>query len=193
MYIYCPKCGTENTSGVRFCRKCGAEIEAVAALLEGRLVVSDGDEGKGIFRKLRWELAMLSLFLGVAFLLVAFIGGIDGNTGTPNPLFALLIFAFPLIGFGIAQAIRVSSGDKKVVRASAAPREIPRTERDQLPESRTDYVSPEPAPGKRNDDLVAEGVVEKTTRRLELGKRRKRTSWRIAKTHKIGPFSAVPC
>ncbi len=34
--MYCPRCGTQNTDGVKFCRSCGAELEAVALVLSGR-------------------------------------------------------------------------------------------------------------------------------------------------------------
>lgn len=34
--MYCPRCGTQNTDGVKFCRSCGTELEAVALVLSGR-------------------------------------------------------------------------------------------------------------------------------------------------------------
>lgn len=33
--MYCPQCATPNTDGVRFCRTCGMELEAVALVLSG--------------------------------------------------------------------------------------------------------------------------------------------------------------
>ncbi|HWT02775.1 MAG TPA: zinc ribbon domain-containing protein [Pyrinomonadaceae bacterium] len=34
--MYCPRCGTQNTDGVKFCRACGTELEALALVLSGR-------------------------------------------------------------------------------------------------------------------------------------------------------------
>lgn len=33
--MYCPQCATPNTDGVKFCRACGMELEAVALVLSG--------------------------------------------------------------------------------------------------------------------------------------------------------------
>ena len=33
--MYCPRCGTQNTDGAKFCRSCGTELEAVALALSG--------------------------------------------------------------------------------------------------------------------------------------------------------------
>lgn len=34
--MYCPRCGTQNTDGAKFCRSCGTELEALALVLSGR-------------------------------------------------------------------------------------------------------------------------------------------------------------
>jgi zinc-ribbon domain len=34
--MFCPQCGTPNADGLRFCRSCGIELEAVASALKGR-------------------------------------------------------------------------------------------------------------------------------------------------------------
>jgi hypothetical protein len=36
--VYCPKCSTQNSDDVRFCRLCGAPLELVALALDGKLV-----------------------------------------------------------------------------------------------------------------------------------------------------------
>jgi hypothetical protein len=44
--MYCPRCATQNLEGVKFCRSCGTNIEAVALALAGRpdaAAVSRGD------------------------------------------------------------------------------------------------------------------------------------------------------
>lgn len=167
--MYCPKCGIENSSDVKFCRKCGAELETVAALIEGRLTVSDSGKGKGFFTTPSWELAMLALFLGVAILVTAFILGFDYITGFPTPWLAMLIVAFPMIGYGVAQIIRVSTQEKNVVVSSnASSAQQLRGGGKELPESHTDYVSPDDRAAHRTADLVPASVVEGTTRHLEM-------------------------
>ena len=167
--MFCPKCGTENSSPVRFCRTCGEDLETVSALVEGRLVVSGSTGDKGFFRKPSWELAMLSLFLGVAILVTAFILGFDYITGFPTPWLAMLIVAFPMIGYGVAQIIKVSTMAEMIPVQPAAERqgELSGGHRE-LPESRTDYVSPEDVKDYRTADLVPGSVVEGTTRHLEM-------------------------
>jgi hypothetical protein len=169
--MYCPKCGTENTGEVRFCRKCGAELETVAALVEGKLVIADPDEKKGYFQNPSWEKALVPFFFGVAIMIASFILGFDPFTGAPTPWLALLFVAFPIVGFGIAQIIKVSNKEKE--RASvkvrpAAGRFVKGSGAKGLPESRTDYVSPDEGREEREPEYVPSSVVEGTTRHLEM-------------------------
>lgn len=171
--MYCPKCGVENNSEVRFCRKCGAELEAVAALIDGRLVVSDSAKPNGFFSEPSWEKALVPFFFGVAIMIASFILGFDPNTGEPRPWLAFLFLAFPIIGFGIAQIIKVSNKEKEKGRSpitvrAATPGEVPGVARKELSESRTDYVSPDEGADQRTPDLVPASVVEGTTRHLEM-------------------------
>jgi hypothetical protein len=41
VFLYCPKCATQNDDGARFCRACGTAIEVVALALDGKLVPQD--------------------------------------------------------------------------------------------------------------------------------------------------------
>lgn len=169
--MYCPKCGIENNDEVRFCRKCGAELEAVAALIEGRLVVSEPDKPKGFFSAPSWEKALVSFFFGVSIMIASFILGFDPLTGAPTPWLAFLFIAFPIVGFGIAQIIKVTNVEKErgsVTVRPAAPAEVTASEPKELPESRTDYVSPDERFDSRTADLVPGSVVEGTTRHLEM-------------------------
>lgn len=168
MNIFCPKCGTENTSGVRFCRNCGVEIEAVAALLEGRLVVSDEGEGKGFFGKRSWEKALIAFSLGVVLLILGFILGFDHTTGSPTPGLGLLLLAFPLIGFGVGQMVKLSSDSRDQVKVRpAAQNELSMADTKELPASETEYVSPEVPRERREAELAPPSVIESTTRNLD--------------------------
>lgn len=42
--MYCPSCGSENQSGVKFCTRCGTNLEVVTNALSGKLVSSTIDE-----------------------------------------------------------------------------------------------------------------------------------------------------
>jgi hypothetical protein len=169
--MYCPKCGTENTGEVRFCRKCGAELETVAALMSGKLVIAESDEKKGYFANPSWEKALVPFFFGVAIMLASFILGFDPVTGAPGPWLALLLVAFPILGFGIAQIIKVSNKEKQgasvTVRAESGTDAAERGAK-RLPESQTEYVSPDDVRDSREPEYVPSSVVEGTTRHLEM-------------------------
>ncbi|MCO6511090.1 MAG: zinc ribbon domain-containing protein [Aridibacter famidurans] len=166
MNIYCPKCGIENDSGVRYCRKCGVEIEAVAALLEGRLVVSKEGKPKGLLGKPGWEKALIAFSLGVAMLILGFILGFDHSTGSPTPGLGLLILAFPLIGYGVGQMVRLSSGPEAPTVRAEERSAFSERDTKELPEIRTDYVSPSSGRAVRDEEVVPHSVVESTTRNL---------------------------
>lgn len=169
MNIYCPKCGTENTSGVRYCRNCGVEIDTVAALLDGRLVVSEESGKKGFLSKPGWEKALITFSFGVALLILGFILGFDHLSGSPTFWLGLLFLAFPLIGFGVGQMVRLSTntGDRVELRPGT-PVAIPPADAKELPGSRTEYVSPEAGRPKEEGEFVPHSVVESTTRNLEM-------------------------
>ncbi len=169
--MYCPKCGTENTGDVRFCRKCGSELETVAALVEGKLVIAESVEKEGYFQNPSWEKALVPFFFGVAIMIASFILGFDPNTGAPRPWLALLFIAFPIVGFGIAQIIKVSNKDKarnSVTVRAAFPGSASESGAKGLPESRTDYVSPDEGRDRREPEYVPGSVTEGTTRHLEM-------------------------
>lgn len=145
------------------------DLETVSALVEGRLVVSGSEDDLGFLRKPSWELAMLSLFLGVAILVTSFILGFDFVTGFPTPWLAMLIIAFPMVGYGVAQIIKVATKEAKIpVRPVEGEAGQFSPGGRILPESRTEFVSPEDVKDYRTADLVPGSVVEGTTRHLEM-------------------------
>ena len=48
--MYCPKCGTQNIEGAKFCRSCGADIIAVLEELTGRLPAGEGATARSVRR-----------------------------------------------------------------------------------------------------------------------------------------------
>lgn len=129
--MFCPKCATQNLDGASFCRACGANISLVPQALTGQLVQpaeeENVEEGRG--RKHRKELtldqAFKNIFMGIAFLFVAF--ALSRSIGQ-TWWFWMLLPAFSMMGTGIAQYIRVREREKRselverpVARAFHAP------------------------------------------------------------------------
>lgn len=74
--MFCPKCATENGETAQFCRSCGANISLVPQAVAGKL--QERDEGREARRARKHgeditiERAVRSLFMGIAFLFIAF-------------------------------------------------------------------------------------------------------------------------
>jgi len=80
--MFCPKCAAENVDSAQFCRACGANISLVPQAVSGQL--AELVEGRGVDPKrnprdrrrraeeVSIERAVRSLFMGVAFIFVAF-------------------------------------------------------------------------------------------------------------------------
>lgn len=80
--MYCPSCAAANADNAQFCRACGANISLVPQAVSGQLA-ERAEEAEGGSRRERRgrrrhgqdvtiERAVRSLFMGVAFILVAF-------------------------------------------------------------------------------------------------------------------------
>ena len=112
--MFCPKCATQNLDGASFCRSCGANISLIPQALTGQLARASEDksvteEGQcftpGRRREaLTLERAFKNLFLGIAFVLIAF--ALSRSIGA-GWWFWMLIPAATLMGTGIAQYIRL--------------------------------------------------------------------------------------
>lgn len=112
--MFCPKCASQNLDGASFCRSCGANISLVPQALTGQLARASeetklADESAcalpgGRKRVLTLDSAFRSVFMGVAFLLIAI--ALSRSIGA-GWWFWMLIPAFSLMGTGIAQYIRL--------------------------------------------------------------------------------------
>ncbi len=109
--MYCPKCGTQNIDDASFCRACGANLSLVPQALAGRLPETR-DESLPTGRKRRRDKepridkAVTNVFMGVAFLLVAFMVKNYAPAGFMW-WFWMLIPAFSLMGGGVAEFMRL--------------------------------------------------------------------------------------
>ena len=180
--MFCPKCATQNLEGASFCRVCGANISLVPQALAGQMVqphppaqeLLEEDSKPGRRGKpLTLESAFKSMFMGVAFLIIAI--ALSRSIGA-TWWFWMLIPAFSLMGKGVAQFVRLKERDKReammpprmplqsgpmMQSAPTAPPVLPR---------RTDELRP-PVPS------VTEGTtrhlgVEAPTRHLETQERK---------------------
>jgi hypothetical protein len=121
--MYCPKCGAQNIEDAQYCRGCGENISLVSQAMTGHLpekrtVGYDAagkpydETGRRIHREKgppRLDKAIKSGFMGLAFLIIAFILAFTGDR-RHDYWYWLLIPAFTMIGGGVAEYVRVKQG-----------------------------------------------------------------------------------
>jgi hypothetical protein len=126
--MYCPKCGAQNIEDAQYCRGCGGNISLVSQAMTGQLpekrtVGYDAagkpydETGRRIHREKeppRLDKAIKTGFMGLAFLIIAFILAFTGDR-RHDYWYWLLIPAFTMIGGGVAEYVRVkqSKGTEK--------------------------------------------------------------------------------
>lgn len=126
--MFCPKCASPNTDGASFCRSCGANISLVPQALTGQLVRPSEpapltDESTCAVpgrprRTLTLDSAFRSVFMGIAFLIIAI--ALSRSIGA-GWWFWMLIPAFSLMGTGIAQYIRIREQQNRPTPALQPP------------------------------------------------------------------------
>jgi hypothetical protein len=167
--MFCPKCGTQNPETGRFCRNCGANLGNVSEALSGNLQKSRNlVDKKG--KPIDWEGAIVKIFTGLAFLIVAAVLGITGIAGGKFWWFWMLIPAFGSLGSGVAQFIQLKKSEKNNVLISA--RETNQTfapvSNAALSSSQTNYVKPQKSIYDTGELAAPPSVVEGTTKHLEM-------------------------
>lgn len=115
-----------------------------------------------------WEAAIGSIGSGLAFIIISIVLAYQ-------PMgfgwwFWLLIPGFGALGVGIAQVIRLRQLERENASSSkrSDERELPGSEREALPHSRTVFAEEEVKIPKRTGDFATPSVTEETTRHLEL-------------------------
>jgi len=166
--MFCPKCGTQNPETGRFCRSCGADLGNISEALSGNLRKSRNlvdKEGKPV----NYESAIVKMFTGLAFLIVALVLAITGVAGGKFWWFWMLIPAFGSLGSGIANYIQLKKSEQQNV--SFTPPNMqniipPAPTNTALPPIQTEYVAPDSL--YKTGDLVPPSVTDGTTRHLEM-------------------------
>ena len=167
--MFCPKCGTQNPETGRFCRTCGADLGNVSEALSGNLQRKQNlVDKKG--KPVNYESAIVKIFTGLAFLIVAAVLGITGIAGGKFYWFWMLIPAFGSLGSGIAQYVQQKKTEQQQ-RVSFTPPDSLNVissapSNTALPPTNTEYVAPDSR--YQTGELVPPSVVEGTTRHLEI-------------------------
>jgi hypothetical protein len=171
--MYCPKCGAQNIEDAQYCRGCGENVSLVAQAMTGQLpekraVGHDAEDGPydETWRRMRrgkepprLDKAIKSGFMGLAFLIIAFILAFTGDR-RHDYWYWLLIPAFTMIGGGVAEYVRVKQQGKGTEK--------------RLPGVQSKAAMSPPArvnalPLRNTAELVQPpSVTESTTRHLDL-------------------------
>ncbi|HET9531731.1 MAG TPA: zinc-ribbon domain-containing protein [Blastocatellia bacterium] len=149
--MYCPKCGTQNNEGTRFCRSCGANLSLVPQALTGSLPSEPSRR-----RQRHSPQAAISLtegitkaFIGVGFMIAALLLWLTRQWWG----IFLLIPGFFMFGRGIAEIV----GSKQM-------QAIPHAGTESLdPPSRTNEIRPH----NTAPVIPPPSVTETTTRHLD--------------------------
>ena len=161
--MYCPRCAVQNTDDAKFCRSCGADIslvpEAVYGQLSQRLAAAESANPVARYeghKRPSLERAMRSIFMGVAFILIALSMRLLARGGE-NWWFWMFIPAAAMLGNGVAIYMRV----KEERRRLAPPQFVPAQGSMPAPPRAAEL------PARETGKMVAPpSVTEGTTRHL---------------------------
>lgn len=171
--MFCPKCGTQNPETGRFCRTCGADLGNVSEALSGRLSKSPGLVDK-TEKPINWESAIVPIFTGIAFLIVALVLATTGIAGGKFWWFWMLIPAFGSLGSGISKYVQLKKTEQQRLQRQSSSSLPPSNSnafssappQNALPSNQTEYVAPDLR--YKTGELVPPSVIENTTRHLEM-------------------------
>ena len=153
--MFCPKCAAQNVDGASFCRVCGANVSLIPQALSGQLPEApESEKGAGCGKTATWESAFRSLFMGVAFLLIAVALGFSRMGG--GWWFYMLIPASVLMATGVAHYMRMKEQQKRQLQPGVMGQQtFQQTQQPSLPSRQTgELMAPPPS------------VTEGTTRHL---------------------------
>lgn len=155
--MFCPKCAAQNLDGASFCRVCGANVSLVPQALSGQLPEAPQPEKtKGCAKNVSWESAFRSLFMGVAFLLIAIALGFSRMGG--GWWFYMLIPASIMMATGVAHYIRMKEAQKRQMQPGMAQPMV----------QAAFQAAPQSFPSRQTGELMSQpaSVTEGTTRHL---------------------------
>ncbi len=161
--MYCPRCAVHNDLNAKFCRSCGADIslvpDAVFGQLSERLAAAEsGNPGARPDgpRRPCLEKAVRSIFMGVAFIVVALSMRLL-TEGGDDWWFWLFIPAAAMLGNGVATYARVKEERRLLAPPSFVPAQV------SMPTARIGEL---PTPRDTGEMVRPQSVTEGTTRHL---------------------------
>ena len=174
--MFCPKCATENLEDAKFCRACGTDISLLPQVLTGQLAarLSAEDEafqGRRRSRRERRdgppsiERAVKSLFMGLAFIFIAFAVKTWAPAGNIW-WFWMFLPAAGLLSDGVATYLRLASENKH----PAPHAYTPPPPQSVAPPTRAGSLTP----ADTGEMIPPPSVTEGTTRHLRVPAERKR-------------------
>jgi hypothetical protein len=167
LQMFCPRCATQNADDAKFCRACGTDISLVPQAVTGQLAARLSEEEDDDYsrrgrrrgkRKPTIERALKNLFMGLAFIFVAFAAFTWAPAGHIW-WFWMLIPAAGMLSEGVSIYIRLSEEKKRLAPSSYVPAQtaVPSPPRaSALPPLNTGEIVPPPS------------VTEGTTRHLNV-------------------------
>lgn len=174
--MFCPKCATQNLEGAKFCRSCGTDISLVPQVLTGELAtrLSAADaarHGRPSRRDQRdgppsIERAVRNLFMGVAFIFVAFAVKTWAPAGNIW-WFWMFLPAAAMLADGVATYLRLASEGKPPAAYVQTP---PQPLFTQSPPRPVGSLSP----ADTGEMVPPPSVTEGTTRHLAVPAERER-------------------
>jgi hypothetical protein len=176
--MFCPKCAAQNLEDARFCRSCGTDISLVPLALTGQLAarLAAADEAQALgSRRARDEYkrppsierAVKSLFMGLAFIFIAFAVRTWAPAGSIW-WFWMFLPAAMLLSDGVAGFMRLSA--ERAERRGTAPQPNAPAQTSVPPPHRAGEL-PAPVTGEM---VRPPSVTEATTRHLRVPAERNR-------------------
>ena len=136
--MFCPKCGSQNSDGTRFCRGCGADVGNVLAVVEGKPISPVAERHIDLYAR-----GLRGLILGLGFVIVSGASFAISMRLAVLGIFAMA-FAVIFLGTGISRLVQAKAlkqlrepdHDKPALTPGQEPYlELPRSiyETDELP------------------------------------------------------------
>jgi hypothetical protein len=155
--MFCPKCGSQNADGTRFCRGCGADVGGVLAVVEGRLPDNPALAEKRIDVL---SSGLRGTLIGIGFLIVSGVSFAISIRLAVAGVFALALAVF-FLGTGVSRLFQA-----KALKRLLEPK--PEKNTPALPVGEPEYIKPSRSIYETDDLLTPRSVTEHTTTHLKI-------------------------